>query len=98
MFTELIESGLDIFNPFQPEEMDVYEMKKRYGDEMSFFGGISIQKTLPFGTVDQVKDEVKRLIDEVGADGGYIASPSHDIPADAKPENIAAMIEVLQNQ
>jgi uroporphyrinogen decarboxylase len=53
---------------------------------------------LPFGTVAQVKDEVRRLIDVVGENGGYIASPSHDIPGDARPENIAAMIEVLQNQ
>jgi uroporphyrinogen decarboxylase len=95
---ELIECGLDVFNPFQPEVMNVYEIKKRYGDRLSFYGGISIQKTLPYGTVDDVKDEVRRLIEVVGEKGGYIASPSHDIPADAKPENIAAMIEVLQNQ
>jgi uroporphyrinogen decarboxylase len=98
IFPDLIECGLDVFNPFQPEVMDVFEIKKRYGSEMTFYGGISIQRTLPFGTVAQVRDEVQRLIDVVGADGGYIASPSHDIPGDAKAENIAAMIEVLQNQ
>ncbi len=98
LFPDLIECGLDIFNPFQPEVMDVFEVKKRYGRELTFYGGISIQRTLPFGTVQQVRDEVRRLIDVVGADGGYIASPSHDIPGDAKPENIAAMVEVLQNQ
>ncbi len=98
LFDDLIECGLDIFNPFQPEVMDVFEIKKRYGDRLTFYGGISIQRTLPFGTVQQVRDEVRRLIDVVGAHGGYIASPSHDIPGDAKPENIAAMIEVLQNQ
>jgi uroporphyrinogen-III decarboxylase len=48
--------------------------------------------------VQQVKDEVQRLLDEIGQNGGYIASPSHDVPADAKADNIAAMIEVLQNQ
>jgi len=98
VFGDLIECGLDVFNPFQPEVMDVFEIKKRYGRDLTFYGGISIQRTLPFGTVPQVKDEVRRLIEVVGRDGGYIASPSHDIPADAKPENIAAMIEVLQNQ
>ncbi|MBP7053201.1 MAG: hypothetical protein KBE65_19515 [Phycisphaerae bacterium] len=98
LFDDLIECGLDIFNPFQPEVMDVFEVKKRYGDRLTFYGGISIQRTLPFGTVQQVRDEVRRLIDGVGEQGGYIASPSHDIPGDAKPENIAAMIEVLQNQ
>lgn len=95
---DMIECGLDIFNPFQPEVMDVFDVKRQYGDKMSFYGGISIQRTLPFGTVPQVRDEVKKLIDVVGANGGYIASPSHDIPADAKPENIAAMVETLQNQ
>ena len=98
LFPDLIECGLDFFNPFQPEVMDIFEIKKTFGDKLSFFGGISIQKTLPFGTVSETKDEVKLLIDKIGKDGGYIASPSHDIPGDAKPENIAAMIEVLQNQ
>ncbi len=95
---ELIECGLDIFNPFQPEVMDVFAIKRQYGNRLSFYGGISIQRTLPYGTAEEVKDEVKRLIDVVGENGGYIASPSHDLPADAKPENVAAMIEVLQNQ
>jgi uroporphyrinogen decarboxylase len=95
LFPDLIECGLDIFNPFQPEVMDVFEMKNRYGDRLCFYGGISTQRTLPYGTVAEVKEEVDRLIDVVGENGGYIASPAHDIPADAKPENIAAMIEVL---
>ena len=98
LFPDMIECGLDIFNPFQPEVMDVFEVKKRYGDDLTFYGGISIQRTLPFGTTRQVKDEVRWLIDIVGESGGYIASPSHDIPRDARPENIAAMMEVLQNQ
>ncbi len=98
IFPDLIECGLDMFNPFQPEVIDVFEIKKTYGDVLSFYGGISTQKTLPYGTVDEVKDEVKRLIDVVGKNGGYVASPAHSIPADAKPENIAAMIDVLQNQ
>jgi uroporphyrinogen decarboxylase len=89
---------LDVFNPFQPEVMDVFQVKRQYGDRLSFFGGISTQKTLPYGTVAEVKGEVRRLLDEVGKNGGYIASPAHAIPPDAKPENIAAMIDVLQNQ
>jgi uroporphyrinogen decarboxylase len=98
IFPDLIEIGLDIFNPFQPEVTDVAEVKKKYGDKLTFFGGISTQKTLPYGTVQETKDEVKRLIDVIGENGGWIASPAHDIPADAKPENIDAMIEVLINQ
>jgi len=98
LFPDLIECGLDVFNPFQPEVMDVYQMKKIYGDRLSFFGGISTQKTLPYASVDEVKGQVRRLLDVVGKNGGYIAAPAHDIPGDARPENIAAMIEVLQNQ
>jgi uroporphyrinogen decarboxylase len=98
LFPELIECGVDIFNPFQPEVMDVFDVKRRYGDRLSFYGGISIQRTLPHGTVDQVREEVKRLLDQIGQNGGYIAGPSHEVPRDAKPENLAAMIEVLQDQ
>ena len=98
LFDDLIACGVDVFNPFQPEVMDVAAVKKRYGDRLSFYGGISTQRTLPFGSVQEVKDEVRRLLDVVGADGGYIAAPAHAVPADAKPENIAAMIDVLRDQ
>ncbi|MCP4643914.1 MAG: hypothetical protein GY851_25955 [bacterium] len=98
LFPDLIEAGLHCFNPFQPEVIDVFDAKRRYGGELSFFGGISTQRTLPYGTPEQVREEVKRLLDEVGKNGGLIAAPAHDTPADARPENIAAMIEVLQQQ
>lgn len=98
LFPYLIEYGLHCFNPFQPEVIDVFDAKRRYGGRLAFYGGISTQRTLPYATPEQVREEVKRLIDAVGKNGGYIASPAHDIPPDAKPENIAAMIEVLQNQ
>jgi len=98
LFPELIEAGLDVFNPFQPEVIDVYDAKRRYGERLSFYGGISTQKTLPYGSTTDVKDEVKRLLAAIGKDGGYIASPAHDVPRDAKPENVAAMVEALQNQ
>lgn len=98
IFPDLIECGLDVFNPFQPEVMDVFRVKRDFGNDLCFYGGISTQKTLPYGTVQQVKDEVKRLLDAVGKNGGYFAAPAHGIPGDAKPENIHAMIEVLQTQ
>ena len=98
LFPDLIECGLDVFNPFQPEVIDVYDAKRRYGDRLSFYGGISTQKTLPYGTTAQVREEVRRLLDRVGKDGGYIAAPAHDVPRDAMAENVAAMIEVLKSQ
>ena len=98
LFPDLIASGLDVFNPFQPEVISVFEIKKTYGGRLCFYGGISTQKTLPYATPAQTREEVKRLISDVGKNGGYFASPAHAIPADARPENIAAMIEVLQDQ
>ena len=98
LFPDLIDSGLDVFNPFQPEVMDVYEMKRKFGDRLSFFGGISTQRALPYGKPREVREEVKRLLDQIGKNGGYIASPAHAIPKDAKPENIAAMLDILQRQ
>ena len=98
LFPDIIECGVDVFNPFQPEVMDVFEMKRLYGDKLSFYGGVSTQRTLPFGTPEETAAEVRKLIERIGLNGGYIVSPAHDIPKDAKPENIMAMIEVLQNQ
>ncbi|MEN6547643.1 MAG: uroporphyrinogen decarboxylase family protein [Armatimonadia bacterium] len=95
LFPQLIEIGLDCFNPFQPEVMDPYEMKRRYGDRLSFWGGISTQQLLPYGTREQVRAEAKRMMAEVGKDGGYILAPAHGIPGDARPENIMALIEVV---
>lgn len=98
LFPELIELGLDVFNPFQPEVMDPIEIKRQFGDRLSFFGGMSIQKVLPFGTPQEVRDEARRLMDHVGRGGGFILAPSHDMPGDIPVENIAALVETMQAQ
>jgi uroporphyrinogen decarboxylase len=98
LFPDLIECGVDVFNPFQPEVLDVERIKERYGGQMSFFGGISTQRTLPYASAAEVKEEVTRLIQRIGKGGGYIAAPAHDIPKDARAENIAAMLETLGRQ
>ncbi len=67
----------------------------QFGERLAFCGGVSTQRLLPYGTPDEVRAEVRRLIAEVGEGGGYICAPAHSIPGDAKPENIMAMIEVL---
>jgi uroporphyrinogen decarboxylase len=96
LFPELIELGLDIFNPFQPEVMDPVEMKKQFGKELTFYGGVSIQKLLPFGTPAQIRSEVRRLIDCVGPGGGFIIAPSHEMPGDIPLENLIAFVEAVQ--
>lgn len=98
VFPDLIECGLNVFNPFQPEVMDVIDIKRRYGSQLTFYGGISTQRLLPYGNPDEVRAEVRRLLREVGKNGGYIAAPAHSIPGDARPENVAAMMEVLHDQ
>lgn len=98
LFPQLIQIGLDCFNPFQPEVMDPFEMKRQFGDRLSFWGGVSTQRLLPYGTTDEVRSEVRALIAEVGRGGGYICAPAHSIPADAKPENIIALIETVNDQ
>ncbi|MCM8761736.1 MAG: uroporphyrinogen decarboxylase [Candidatus Omnitrophica bacterium] len=95
---DLIEIGLDIFNPFQPEVMDVYKMKERYGDKLTFWGGISLQKTLSFGTPEDVRKEVIDRIEKIGKGGGYIAAPCHSITGNVPAENIDILIKTLQSQ
>ena len=96
MFPELIEAGLDVFTPSQPEVMDPYEMKRQFGSRLTFLGGVSVQQLLPFGTPQQIRDEVRRLMDGVGAGGGYIVAPSHDMPGDIPLENLLAFVEAVQ--
>jgi uroporphyrinogen decarboxylase len=98
ILTDLIEIGLDIYNPFQPEIRDVYEMKKKYGDRLCFHGGIGVQEMLPHGTPERVRAEVRRLIEKVGENGGYILGPAHDVMADVPVENMVAMLEVVKEQ
>ncbi|HUU26309.1 MAG TPA: uroporphyrinogen decarboxylase family protein [archaeon] len=95
---DLVEIGVDVFNPFQPEVMDIEGIKREFGDLLAFFGGMSTQKTLPYATPDEVKTQTAWLIEKIGAGGGYIFSPAHDVPKDVPPENMAAMLEVLKNQ
>jgi uroporphyrinogen decarboxylase len=97
LFDDLIAAGLNCFNPFQPEVMDVYSLLPRYRGRLSFHGGLSTQKTLPFGSVDDVRREVRRLL-ELGCQGGYILAPAHDVEGDVPLENMLAAIELAQQQ
>lgn len=95
---DLVEIGLNVFNPFQPEVMDIEGLMERYSGKLAFYGGLSIQKTLPFGTADQVREEVEHRLSLARRWGGLIVSPSHDMPADVPLSNILAMSEALKGQ
>ena len=92
---DLIEMGVDVLNPVQPlaKDMDPFKLKKEFGDDLSFEGGIDVQQLLPNGSAEEVSREVRKMIDIVGKDGGYILGGSHKIQADTPVENIIAMIK-----
>ncbi len=92
------EMGVDVINPMNPlaKNMNPENLQKNFGDIMSFHGGVDIQRLLPFGTPEEIKAEVKRLIKLWMPEGGWIAAPSHDIQPDTPPENIVAVYDTLQ--
>jgi uroporphyrinogen decarboxylase len=97
LFDDLIDIGLNCFNPFQPEVMDIFGLMKEYKGRLAFHGGLSTQQILPYGSVDDVKNATKRLL-EAGIGGGYIFAPAHAVEGDVPLENMLAFIEVLHAQ
>jgi len=91
----LIDMGIDVLQAlqFDAKGMDPVALKAEHGDVLCFEGGVSVQKTLPFGTAEDVRAEVRHLIDVLGRDGGYILGPAHAIQAGTPPENIVAMFD-----
>ena len=84
---DLAEIGLDILNPIQPCTMDDRRLKKDFGKMLSFWGGINVQKTIPFGSPKDVIEEVKDRINIFGESGGFIISSSHNIQPDINSIN-----------
>ena len=97
LFDDLIEIGVNCFNPFQPEVMDVTSLIQRYRGRLAFHGGLSTQRTLPYGSSDDVCKETAYLL-ELGRDGGYIFAPAHDVEGDVPLENMLAFIKIVQQQ
>jgi uroporphyrinogen decarboxylase len=97
LFDDLIAAGLDCFNPFQPEVMDVFALMRSYKGRLSFHGGLSTQRTLPYRSVHDVEAETAALL-QAGGDGGYIFAPAHAVEGDVPLENILAFIDVLHRQ
>ena len=97
LFPDLIAIGLNCFNPFQPEVMDVFALMNAYRGRLAFHGGLSTQRTLPYGSVEEVRAETLRLL-EAGRPGGYIFAPAHSVEGDVPVENMLAFIDLLQSQ
>ena len=96
IFPDLIDMGVDIYNTLQPEIYDLKEMKRQYGKDITFYGGISTQQFLPFATVEEVKVKTRQVRDILGENGGYIISPTHAVTADIPVENVMAMVEAAK--
>lgn len=93
---DLIEIGVKILNPIQPEAMEIEKLKKDFGNSLSFWGGLGVQTVMPFGNVDDVDAAVKWLIQNMGLGGGFVISPAHVIEPDVPWENIIAYIDAAK--
>ena len=95
LIPDIIEIGVNIINPIQPECMDPVEIKRKYGNQITMHGTISLQKTLPKGSVEDVKREVYERIKTCGKNGGFIICPSNLFQNDIPLENIVAMYDAV---
>ena len=95
---DLLEIGLTTLNPVQPEVLDHAWLKQQYGGRLSFYGGISTQTVLPFGTADEVKTAVSQVIQNLAPEGsGLVIAPSHRMMSDIPLENVAAMLAAFRH-
>lgn len=95
LIPDLLEIGVDALNPVQVSaaEMDTRELKREYGAHMAFWGGVDTGWVLPHGTLAQVREEVRRRLEDLAGGGGYVLCAVHNIQADVPPANVAAMYE-----
>ncbi len=92
---DLIEIGLDVLNPIQPASMDPVRLKQEYGKNLSFWGSIDEQHTLPFGSPGDVTNEVITRLRTIGKNGGLILGPTHHVQLDTPMENFWAMVNAI---
>jgi uroporphyrinogen decarboxylase len=93
---ELIEIGVDILNPVQPECMDPAQLKREYGADLAFWGTIGTQTTMPFGTPEDVRTAIREQIESTGQGGGLLLAPTHVIEPDVPWENVMAFFESIE--
>lgn len=97
LIEHLIEAGIDVLNPVQPECMDFAEIHAKYGDRLSFHGTVGTQTTMPFGTPEQVKETVMQNLKIAGKKGGLLVCPTHLLEPEVPWENIKAYVEACRD-
>jgi uroporphyrinogen decarboxylase len=99
LIDDFIEIGVDILNPVQTsagQMSDLEGLKKRYGKEIVFCGAIDTHRILPHGSPEEVRQEVRRVIEALGPEGGYMVASVHTIMNDVPPENVLAMVDAVE--
>lgn len=99
LIPHLITAGVDILNPIQPSarDMEPEKLKKAYGDQITFYGGIDTQYVLPYGSAEAVHRAVTQVLTAMAGDGGYILAPAHNIQSDVPAENIVAIYKAAKD-
>ncbi|MDP6040205.1 MAG: uroporphyrinogen decarboxylase family protein [Candidatus Latescibacteria bacterium] len=100
IMADAIEIGLDVLESVQPEAegMNPYELKKQWGDRITFWGCLGSQSTIPFGTPEEIRHEVRRLCEEMSTGGGYILAPAKPLQPETPTENAVAVVEAFTDQ
>jgi uroporphyrinogen decarboxylase len=89
---------VEILNPVQPLAfgMELKPLKAQFGDRLCFWGGIDVQRCIPFGTVREIQAQVRRCIDDAASGGGFIIAPAHIIPSETSAENAIAFFDAVR--
>ena len=95
LIPDLLDIGMDILNPlqFSAKGMDPKRLKDKFGKSLCFYGGVDIQHTLPYGTTEQVRSEVRQRVEVLGKGGGYILGSAHSLMDDVPVANVLAMYD-----
>jgi uroporphyrinogen decarboxylase len=93
---DLIEIGLDVLHPIQPETMDVYEISRKYQKDLALWGTVSNQRTIPLGTPDEIDREIRERVEKMGKKGGFIVSPANIMGPEIPMENIDAFAKACE--
>jgi hypothetical protein len=96
LIPDLLAMGISALNPIEPYGMDIREIKRKYGRNLTLVGNLDVGGALSNGTPDQVRAEARQLIADVGRDGGFVLASCHSITANVKPDNFLAMVRTAQ--